>query len=181
MGLKNKISDGYLYFLTLTVVEWIDIFTRPVYRHILVDALQYNIKNKGLAVSGWCLMSNHLHLLAGAEEGFHLADILRDFKKFTSKTIVKEIQDNPKESRRKWLLSEFASAGRRLKKPQGYKFWQNGNEAKEIHTSHFLEQKLNYIHNNPVKAEIVAEPREYLYSSAIDYAGGKGFVDIVLV
>ncbi|HFB61954.1 MAG TPA: transposase [Bacteroidetes bacterium] len=127
MGVKNKITDGYMYFLTLTVVNWVDVFTRPVYKHIIVDALQYNIQHKGLVVSGWCLMSNHLHLLAEAEEGFHLSDILRDFKKFTGKAIIKEIIDNP------------------------------------------------------VKAEIVAEPEDYLYSSAKNYAGEKGLVDIVFV
>ncbi len=181
MGIKNKITDGYMYFLTLTVVNWIDIFTRPVYKHIIVDALQYNIQHKGLVVSGWCLMSNHLHLLAEADEGFHLSDILRDFKKFTSKAIIKEIIDNPQESRKKWLLNEFKFAGKILKRPQDFKFWQDGNEAKEIQTTSFLEQKLDYIHNNPVRAEIVPEPEEYLYSSAKDYAGEKGLVDIVFV
>ena len=181
MGLKNKISDGYMYFLTITVVNWIDIFTRPVYRHIIIDSLQYNIDNKGLIIPGWCLMSNHIHLLAQADEGYHLSDIIRDFKKFTSKAIIKEIQENPKESRKKWLLREFSFAGKVLKKPQHFKFWQDGSEAKEIHTLPFLEQKLNYIHNNPVKAEIVAEPHEYLYSSAIDYSGGKGLIDVVLI
>jgi REP element-mobilizing transposase RayT len=181
MGVRNKITDNNMYFLTMTVVNWIDVFTRPIYKHIIVDALQYNIKNKGLIVSGWCLMSNHLHLLSEADEGYHLSDILRDFKKFTSKAIIKEIIDNPQESRKKWLLNEFAFAGKILKKPQAYKFWQEGNAAKEIYSTKFLEQKLDYIHNNPVKAEIVAEPHEYLYSSAKDYAGEKGLLDIVFV
>ncbi len=181
MGIKTKIADGYMYFLTMTVVNWIDIFTRPVYKHIIVDSLQYNIDKKGLVVSGWCLMSNHIHLLAKADEGFHLSDIIRDFKKFTSKAIIKEIQENGRESRKRWLLSEFSAAGKMLKKPQQFKFWQSGSEAKEIQTRQFLEQKLSYIHNNPVKAEIVAEPHEYLYSSAIDYSGGNGLIDVVLV
>ena len=181
MGLKNKITDENMYFLTMTVVNWIDIFSRPIYKHIIVGSLEYSIKNKGLIVSGWCLMSNHIHLIAGAEEGFHLSDILRDFKKFTSKAIIKEIIDNPQESRKKWLLNEFAFAGKQQKRPQNYKFWQDGNEAKEIYSTPFLEQKLDYIHNNPVKAEIVAEPEDYLYSSAKDYAGEQGLIDIVLV
>ena len=106
MGIKNQIVDGYAYFLTMTVVNWIDIFTRPVYKHIIVDALKYNQQNKGLIIYAWCLMSNHLHLIAEAKEGHNLSDILRDFKKFTSKAIVNEISDNPSESRKKWMLSK---------------------------------------------------------------------------
>lgn len=85
---KNKIFPGHLYFLTLTVVDWVDIFTRPVYKHIIVDSLKYCQAQKGLVVYAWCLMSNHLHLIATNQEGFHLSDILRDFKKFTSKQIL---------------------------------------------------------------------------------------------
>lgn len=181
MGIKNKISDGYMYFLTMTVVNWIDIFTRPIYKHIITDALKYNQDNKGLTIYGWCLMSNHLHLLAEADEGKNLSDILRDFKKFTSKTILQEIAENQLESRKKWLLSEFEFAGKYDNKIKSYKFWQDGNEAKEIHTTNFMEQKLEYIHENPVKAEIVDEAIQYRYSSARDYAGEPGLINVVLI
>jgi len=181
MGIKNKIEEGYAYFLTMTVVNWIDVFTRPVYRHIVVDALQYNQENKGLIIYGWCLMSNHLHMIAEAEEGHNLSDFLRDFKKFTSKAIVKEIKDNPGESRKKWMLKEFKTAGKDNPKIKNYKFWQDGNEAKEIHTTPFLEQKLEYIHENPVKAEIVEYAQDYLFSSARNYADKPGLLDVVLI
>jgi len=95
MGIKNKISSGYIYFLTLTVVDWVDIFTRPVYKHVIVDSLDYCIKNKGLKIYAWCLMTNHLHLIAGVENDENLSDILRDFKKFTSKENVFRIT-NPR-------------------------------------------------------------------------------------
>ena len=64
MGIRNKISSGYIYYLTLTVEEWIDVFSRPAYKHIIIDSLNYCIINKGLEVYCWCLMSNHLHLIA---------------------------------------------------------------------------------------------------------------------
>jgi putative transposase len=86
MGIKNKISEGYIYFLTLTVVDWVDVFTRPVYRHILIDSLKHCQKEKGLEIYAWCLMSNHLHLIASAKEGFNLSDILIDFKKIYEQT-----------------------------------------------------------------------------------------------
>jgi REP element-mobilizing transposase RayT len=165
----------------MTVIKWIDVFTRPVYKHIIVDALKHCQKNKGLIIYGWCLMSNHLHLIAEAEYNHSLSDFLRDFKKFTSKSIVKEIEDNPEESRAKWMLNEFEFAGRYNKKIKDYKFWQDGNEVKEIDTASFMNQKLEYVHENPVKAEIVEHAEEYIYSSAKNYAGQKGLIDVVLV
>ena len=181
MGIKNKIEEGYAYFLTMTVINWIDVFTRPVYKHIIVDALKYNQANKGLIIYAWCLMSNHLHMVAEADEGHHLSDILRDFKKFTSKAIVNEIQDNPEESRKKWMLNEFAFAGKYKSNIKNYKFWQDGNDAKEIQTTKFLEQKVEYIHENPVKAEIVENAVDYVYSSAMNYAGEVGLLDVVII
>ncbi|MDB5263748.1 MAG: transposase [Adhaeribacter sp.] len=180
MGLKNRISPGNLYYLTLTVVDWVDVFTRPAYKHILLDALRYCQQAKGLELYAWCLKSNHLHLIASAKEGQNLSNILRDFKKFTSKAILKAIGEEP-ESRRNWLVDRFAFAARQDVKVKDYKFWQEGNEAKEVNSNAFLEQKSNYIHQNPVRAEIVSEPEHYLYSSAGNYAGEKGLLDIILV
>lgn len=177
MGIKNKISPGYIYFLTLTVIDWVDVFTRPEYKYIVIDSLDYCQKNKGLKIYAWCLMSNHLHMIAGTEEENNLSDILRDFKKFTSKEIIDKIKELP-ESRKEWMLNRFEFAGRFNNKIKDYKFWQDGNEAKEIHTNEFLDQKLDYIHNNPVRAEIVFEPQDYKYSSAIDYCGGIGLLKI---
>ena len=125
-------------------------------------------------------MSNHLHLIAGAAEGKKLSDILRDFKKFSSKAIVKAIQEE-NESRKEWLLNRFSYAAANYIKTKNYKFWQDGNEAKELHTNAFMEQKLQYIHQNPVIAEIVTAPEHYLYSSALNYAGQKGLLDVLLL
>ncbi len=180
MGINNKISAGNSYFITLTIVEWIDIFTRPVYKQIMVDSMNHCIRNKGLHVYCWCLMTNHLHLIAGTEEKDNLSDILRDFKKYTSKAIIKAIREIP-ESRQNWLLNIFWYSGKNNRKIKYYKVWQNGNEAKEIFSVDFLDQKKEYIHNNPVRAEIVANPENYLYSSARDYAGEKGLVEVEIV
>jgi REP element-mobilizing transposase RayT len=179
MGIHNKISPGYAYYLTITVVDWIDIFSRPVYKHIIVDSINYCIVNKGLKVYCWCLMSNHLHMIASADNG-SLSDILRDFKKFTSKALIQAVQEEA-ESRRLWMLNLFWYAGKNDKKIKYFKVWQEGNDAKEIHSTAFLDEKMNYIHQNPVKAELVGNPEDYLYSSARDYAGEKGLVDIEFV
>ncbi|GAA4314299.1 REP-associated tyrosine transposase [Nibribacter koreensis] len=179
MGIKNKIHEGHLYFLTLTVVDWIDVFTRPVYRHIILESLKFCQEKKGLEIYAWVLMSNHLHLIASAKEGANLSDILRDFKKFTSRSIVEAIkQEN--ESRKEWMLYRFQFPANVQSKVIHYKFWQDGNEAKEIHSNEFLQQKIDYIHQNPVRAEWVQEPEHFIYSSARDYAGGKGLIEIIL-
>jgi len=177
MGIKNKINEGYKYFSTLTVIDWVDIFTRPVYKYIIIESLEYCQKNKGLIINAWCLMTNHLHMIAEGREGINLSEILRDFKKFTSKEIIKAVKENP-ESRKGWILNRFEYAGKYDKKISGFKFWKDGNEAKEIHTTKFLEEKLDYIHNNPVEAELVDHPEDYKFSSARDYCGEKGIIDI---
>ncbi len=180
MGIKNKINEGYPYFLTFTVVDWVDVFSRPAYRHIILDSQEYCQKNKGLKIHAWCLMSNHLHLIVASDKNFNLSDTIRDFKKFTSKAITAAISELA-ESRKKWMLNRFEFAGKYNSKITNYKFWQDGNEAKEIHTTSFLQQKLDYIHNNPVVAEIVENPEDYLYSSTKNYCNEKGLIDIILI
>jgi putative transposase len=180
MGLKNKISEGQTYFLTMTVVDWVDVFTRPMYKTIITDSLQYCQKEKGLEIYAWVLMTNHLHLLATAKEGYNLSAILRDFKKFTSKKIVETVTKEI-ESRKQWMLYRFNYHGFWHPKNQQFKFWQDGNEAKEIHSNDFLFQKLHYLHDNPVRAGIVEFPEEYLYSSARNYVGKKGLIDVIVV
>ena len=125
-------------------------------------------------------MSNHLHLIAGSKDGYILSDILRDFKKFTSKAIIK-CADDIKESRREWMLNRFGFRGANDKKIKFYKVWKDGNEAKEIYSSEFLQQKLDYIHNNPVKADIVDLPEQYRYSSARNYRGRHGLLDVIFI
>ena len=111
------------YFLTLTVVGWIDVFTRKNHKLAIIDSLRYCQKEKGLVIFGYCLMSSHLHLLARAEGNYNLSEILRDFKKFTSKAIISQIITEP-ESRRDWMIGHFRKAGENLKGITNYKFWQ---------------------------------------------------------
>lgn len=125
-------------------------------------------------------MSNHLHMIvsAGAEQS--VADIIRDFKKFTSKRILVELEEDPQESRREWMLDRFRFAGTSDRKITKYRFWQEGYHLEFICSHDFYRQKLNYIHDNPVRQEMVARQEEYLYSSAVDYAGGKGLLEVIV-
>nr|WP_246000370.1 transposase [Pontibacter diazotrophicus] len=145
-----------------------------------MDALRFCQEKKGLRLHAWCLMSNHLHLITSAADDKNLSDILRDFKQFTSRKIITAIQEEP-ESRKQWLLHRFEFAARQNPKVRHYKLWQDGNEAKELHSNAFLEQKLDYIHQNPVRAEWVNEPEHYRYSSASCYAGESKLLEIELL
>ena len=93
-------------------------------------------------------------------------------KKFTSKEIISNLKADIQESRRDWMLNRFEYSGRNDKKIKNYRFWQEGNDDQEIFLQDYFNQKLEYLHQNPVKAEIVNNPEDYRYSSAIDYAGG---------
>lgn len=117
-------------------------------------------------------MSNHVHLVVSAKNN-DTSDILRDFKKFTGKQIIKAITENEQESRRDWMLRIFSTAGATNSRNTAYQFWRQDNQPKELFSEKFTEQKLNYIHNNPVDAGIVEKAEEYLYSSAKDYYYGR--------
>ncbi len=125
-------------------------------------------------------MPNHLHIIVGIEDKNDISEIWRDFKKFTSKKIVEELHNDAQESRREWMLNRFEYAGANDKKIKSHKFWQVGN-VQEIFLFDYFIQKLNYIHENPVKAEFVDKPENYRYSSAIDYAGGDGLLQVEIV
>ena len=157
-------------FLTFTVVDWIDVFTREVYKNVIVDSLNYCIENKGLIIYAWCLMSNHLHLVVQAMEGFRISDIIRDFKKFSSKKIFESVK-SPNESRREWMLYRFRFAGKYTNRVKNYKFRQDTNHAILLDSSEIIDQKVNYFHQNPVIALIVRNPEDYLFSSASDFCG----------
>ncbi len=180
INIRHRIT-GEVYFVTDTVVDWVDVFTRPVYKHIILESLEYCQKNKGLIIYAWVLMSNHLHAIVGSNSQERVSDIWRDFKKFTSKKIIETIQTEYSESRSEWMLNRFEYSGKNDKKIKNYRFWQEGNDAQGIYLNDYFEQKLNYIHENPVKAELVNRAEDYRYSSAIDYAGSIGLLKVEVV
>ncbi len=181
MSDKYKIYEqDKAYFITMTVVGWIDVFTRLNQKQAIIDSLSYCQKNKGLIIYAYCLMPSHLHAIVQAKDGVMLTDILRDLKKFTSKKIIELVITEP-ESRREWMLREFEKARGHLKRSQHYKVWQDGNHAEIVFTNRFLRQKLDYLHNNPVTDMIVDEPWHYWFSSAGNYAGLDFLLPVELV
>lgn len=170
MSTKYKATAiGEAYFITITTVGWIDVFTRLRQKYVLINALIHCQKERGLEIYGYCLMSSHFHMLCKGSETEPLAAIIRDFKKFTSKKIVQTILEFP-ESRREWMLSYFKEACVSLKRKQEFKVWQDGYHAEHVFSNKFIKQKLNYMHQNPVVEKIVAAAEDYVFSSARNYA-----------
>ncbi len=173
MGYAYKIYDqGGIHFVTFTVHQWVDVFTRKAYADLLIESLRYCQSNKGLLIYAWVLMSNHCHLIVQAKEGYKLSDILRDLKKYTSKKIVEAIELNPQESRKSWLLW--------LLKKEGHNwFWEEGYHGEEVYTKEFFDTKARYIHLNPVRAGWVEKEEEYRWSSCADFYGtGRGLLEL---
>lgn len=164
MSEKYKFNDkAGIYFVTTTAVGWVDLFTRPELKHVILDSLRYCQKSKGLVIHGWCLMPSHLHMIVSSKQE-DLSAIMRDFKKFTSKQLIATIKQIH-ESRRSWMLELFSEVADHLKRVRNYKVWQDGNHPILLYSRQIAWQKLNYIHNNPVIDEIVDAPEAYLYSS----------------
>ena len=125
-------------------------------------------------------MTSHIHLIFRAKDE-NPGDILRDFKTYTSKKLQKQVQENNKESRKEWVLWMMERAGKSNSNVSNRQFWQQHNKPIELWSPEVIDQKVDYIHKNPVEAGFVSEPEHWKYSSAIDYAGGKGMLEIDFV
>jgi len=169
MSDKYKTEEGKLYYVTITVVGWIDVFTRKEYVYELIKNIQYCQQNMGLEIYAYVIMSNHIHMVSKAKTG-RLNILLGHFKSFTSKEFIKQIEQNPQESRKEWLMHMFKFFGGGNSQNEEYQFWQNGNHPIELWSNEMIRQKINYLHNNPVKQGIVAKPEDYLYSSANEFS-----------
>jgi REP element-mobilizing transposase RayT len=165
-------NEEGLYFATMTTVKWIDVFTRTDYKDIIIDSMKYCIAEKGLIIYAYVIMSNHLHFVLSKKENTQqkISDIIRDFKKYTAMHLIKAVSTNPSESRKKWMLWMFRQAGSKNCHNTVYQFWQQKNHPIELETE-WIDQKIDYIHRNPVKAGWVLESHEYYYSSARNYEG----------
>jgi len=165
------------HFITATVIDWVDVFSRKIYKDLVIESLDFCIKNKGMILYGYVIMSNHIHLIIQSDKG-KLSDLIRDFKKFTSKKTLETIENNEFESRKDWMLKRFEFACKSHSRNEKYQFWQYGSHPEEIYTEKFLWSKLDYIHQNPVRAGIVEKPEHYIYSSASNYFNDKGLIAI---
>ena len=164
MSEKYKVIDSTVpTFITITVVDWVDLLVRPNYCTILDESLNYCIKEKGLSVYTYVYMTSHIHLIVTAFDG-ELQNVIRDFKKFTSKKLIEVIKEYP-ESRREWLLRKFSFEAQKTGRAKNYKVWQDDFHPVILDTVEKIEQRVNYIHYNPIEGEIVFHERDYVKSS----------------
>ena len=149
----------------MTVVDWTPVFIDARYIEPLIDSLSFCRANKGLQLFGLVVMPNHLHLVAAADD---LHAVMRDFKRFTSWTIHDRLTVDGRGTIRAWL----DLAAQRARHGRGeFSFWQDGFHPQAMRSRSVLEQKLRYLHENPVRKGLVTSPRDWWYSSAGWYAG----------
>ena len=164
------------YFLTFQVIDWVDVFSRKIYRDIIIDSFNFCKKEKGLQIWAYVLMTNHVHCILSAKNE-NLPDLIRDFKRFTATTILKTMDTIP-ESRKDWILKRFEFAARSNVRNGQHQFWTHENHAELIYSHDFLVQKMTYIHQNPVRAGWVEKPEDWMYSSIRNYLGLPSLLEI---
>jgi REP element-mobilizing transposase RayT len=147
-----------------------------------MESLRYCQQYKGLDLYAYCIMTSHVHMIIGRLGQGTLEGIIRDIKKYTSVKIIDAVKDNPQESRKDLLMWLFERTGRYNSNNKIYQFWEQHSHPIELNSNVMLEQRLAYIHNNPVEAGIVLSPEDYLYSSAMNYAGlPEKLIDVILI
>lgn len=183
MSTKYRFADRHgVYFTTSTVVGWADVFTRDIYRDILMDSIRFCQQNQGLAIHAWVLMTNHLHLICSFRGQQEPALVLKNMKSFTAMKLIDAIIKNPTESRREYLLNLFETEGKKSSSNFRFKFWEHENHPILLDNAAIFNQKINYLHWNPVTAGFVTEPWYWKYSGAVDYmTQEKGLLDLVML
>lgn len=169
MSGKYKPGEAAIaHFVTFTVVGWIDVFSREQYKELFVESLQYCQQNKGLVLHAWVIMTNHVHLIISSNTN-KIEHLVRDIKKYTSKQIIKAIQENNTESRKEWMLNIFSYTGKNNNNNKDFQFWKQDYHPIELNTAEKSKRRLDYLHENPVRSGLVWETWHYIYSSAVDY------------
>jgi putative transposase len=163
--MSRNASTDELYFVTLTVTNWIDVFTRRLYNDFIIENLAWNQNHNNLNIYAYVIMTNHIHMVANVTDG-SLGDVLGRFKTYTSKELFKMIVNNEQESRRDWMIKSFEHAGKYNPLNTNHQFWQNGNYPVLLYSPAVIDQKIDYIHENPVRAGFVGAAHEFWYSSA---------------
>ncbi len=171
-------ADG-VYFVTATVVDWVDVFTRNIYRDILLDSFRFCQQHQGLQIHAWVLMPNHFHMICSFKDG-NPGLVLKNIKSFTAIKLIDAIINNPKESKKQWMLDIFEKHGKLNQSNVRFQFWQHENHPILLdHYSDNYKQRLDYLDENPVRAGFVWQPEEWKFSSAIDfYTNKKGLLEL---
>ena len=153
------------HFITSTIVAWLPVFTTAQRCDILVQSLEYCRAHKGLKIHAWVILDNHLHAILSAPD---LPRTLADFKRHTARRTMELLESEKCD----WLLNQFTYFRAAHKTQSERQFWQEGAHPQAIVTDEIMLQKLEYLHNNPVKRGLVASPEHWRYSSAHEWLPG---------
>jgi putative transposase len=168
---RYKITDPrHPHFVTCTVLHWIPVFTRPDAVKVILDSLQFLMRD-GLNLYAYVILENHLHLVAQSEQ---LDKDMFRFKSYTAKQLIKYLDENHVTQ----ILEQLAFYKKKHKKGSEYQFWQEGFHPELIKDEKMMQQKIEYIHQNPVKRGYVERAEHWRYSSAINYEGQCGLLEV---
>jgi putative transposase len=164
MSLPRFHIEGYIYYITTVIYNRIPIFTRPSFIIPLFDSLNFYRYKQDFKLLGYVVMPDHIHLIIWPFGESTVSDIMRDYKEFTSKRIIRQAEVERIEE---WVTA-FQQAGQETGRSTN-KVWQDSYWDTNVYTERFLRQKLNYMHRNPVRAGLVEYPEDYVYSSYRNY------------
>jgi putative transposase len=165
MSRWKVVPDINCYFITTTIVEWKNVFTTIPCFDIMIDSLKYCIAHKSLHLHGFVIMLNHAHYIVSTDRDKNLSEVMRDFGTHTSRCLTEFLEHE----KRIDLLKVFKKAAEADRRGNRYKVWQEGFHPITIESDHFFTEKLNYIHENPVRKGFVDRPSQWRYSSARNY------------
>ena len=169
---RYKIHDtAYPHFLTCTIVDWLPVFTRPEAVQVIIDSWNYLQSNQRMTLFAYVVLENHLHFIASSDQ---LAKEVGDFKSYTARKLI----DLLKSANAQTMLKQLAFRKHSHKIDREYQLWQEGSKPKQITSDEMMLQKIEYIHYNPVKRGYVDAPEHWRYSSARNYAGMPGLVEV---
>jgi len=165
-------SNSQPYFVTCAVINWIALFGKAELAQIVLDSLSFLQRQKRLALYGYVILENHLIVSAS-----NLSEEIRNFKSFTARSII----DFLEEHKVQYILDRLEFYKKQHKKDQRYQLWQEGFHPQIIPDEKMLRQKLEDIHNNPVRRGYVDDPAHWRYSSYRNYMGQEGLLSVELI
>jgi putative transposase len=161
----------YPYFVTCTIVGWLPVFSNRESAEIALRSLQFLQEQQRLTLFGYVLLENHFHAIAKADD---LAKEIGDFKSFTARQVIDRFISRGAKD----VLQQLRYYRAAHKSDREYQLWQEGYHPQEIQDDAMMWQKLEYIHNNPVRRGYVDEATQWRYSSARNYAKMAGLVPV---
>lgn len=169
---RYKFGDDHMpHFLTCTIVNWLPLFASRYVVNIILDSLKFLRTKRDVKIFAYVIMENHIHLIAAGEQ---LSQKIGSFKSFTARQIV----DHMKERHANDYLRLLRISKKAHKEDQQYQVWQEGNHPQELASEKIMQQKMEYIHNNPLDRGYVEDPTHWMYSSARNYAELETLLEI---